>query len=324
MEFTPHLQPCQVLPTLPAMKVPRFLKITLAVLAAIAFVTALCLASLWIYFHPRVERMSGLVYGHRHGRELTLDVVSPAKRNGIGVLLMVSGGWKSSPGSFRPWMAAALLRRGYTVFAVYHVSQPEVTVMEIAEDVNRAVRYMRHNALQYGVDPQRLGATGGSAGGHLSLMLATRGCPGPAGALDPVDSESSAVQAVAIFYPVTDLLNLGNSTENLGDGGPPKSFVRAFGPNSTNLAVWKVIGREMSPIYYITSNLPPTLIFHGDADTLVPLDQSERFQAEARKLGRTVELVVHHRGQHGWLSMVWDIRWFADWFDQYLTKAGKK
>jgi len=306
--------------TLWAMRVPRFLRITLTVLAAIVLLAALCVASLWIYFHPRCEQTRGVVYGHRHGRELTLDVVSPAQPNGIGVLLMVSGGWKSSPGSFRPWMGAALLRRGYTIFAVYHVSQPEATVMEIAEDVNRAVRYVRHNARQYGVDPQRLGVTGGSAGGHLSLMLATRGGPGPAGAPDPVDSESSAVQAVAIFFPVTDLLNLGKSTENLGDGGPPKSFVRAFGPNSTNLAVWKVIGREMSPIYYVTSAMPPTLIYHGDADTLVPLDQSERFQAEARKQGRTVELVVHHGGQHGWLSMVWDIRRFADWFDHYLTK----
>jgi acetyl esterase/lipase len=234
---------------------------------------------------------------------------------------MASGGWKSQAGSFRPWIAAPLLRRGYTIFAVYHVPQPEATVMEITEEVNRAVRYIRHNAGQYGIDPRRLGVTGGSSGGHLSLMLATRGGPGPADATDPVDRESSAIQAVAIFYPVTDLLNLGNSTENLHDGGPPKSFVKAFGPQSTNLAVWKVIGHEMSPIFYVSSNLPPSLIYHGDADTLVPLDQSERFQVEARKQGRIVELVVHHGGKHGWLSMPLDIRRFADWFDRYLRQG---
>jgi acetyl esterase/lipase len=295
-------------------------RILLKVLAVVLIVTVTCVASIWVYFHPHYERTSGLVYGQRHDRDLTLDIVRPGKPNGFGVLLMVSGGWKSGAGSFRPWMVAPLLRHGYTVFAVYHVSQPQATVMEITEDVNRAVRYVRHNAREYGVDPQRLGVTGGSAGGHLSLMLATRGGPGSAGGADPVEAESSAVQAVAIFYPVTDLLNLGNSTENLGDGGPPKSFVKAFGPNSTNLAIWKVIGHEMSPIYYVSSNLPPTLIFHGDADTLVPLDQSERFQAEARKSGRTVELVVHHGGKHGWLSMLWDIRQFANWFDQYLRK----
>jgi acetyl esterase/lipase len=233
---------------------------------------------------------------------------------------MASGGWKSQAGSFRRWLAAPLLRGGYTVFAVYHIAQPKATVMEITEDVNRAVRYIRHNAAQYGIDPRRLGVTGGSSGGHLSLMLATRGGLGDASAPDPVDRESSAVQAVAIFYPVTDLLNLGNSTENLGDGGPPKSFVKAFGPQSTNLAVWKVIGHEMSPIYYVSSNLPPSLIYHGDADTLVPLDQSERFLAEARKQGCVVELVVHHGGKHGWVSMVWDLRRFAGWFDRYLRQ----
>jgi acetyl esterase/lipase len=301
-------------------RVPRVIRLFLAGLAGLLLLTALTAGLVWAYLHPGYERHNGLVYGQRQGRNLTLDVVRPAKPNGLGVVLMVSGGWKSGTGSFRPWICAPLLRRGYTVFAVYHISQPQATVMEIFQDVSRAVRYVRHHASEYGVDPRRLGVTGGSAGGHLSLMLATRGGPGPADAVDAIDRESSAVQAVAIFFPVTDLLNLGKSTENLGDGGPPKSFVRAFGPQSTNLTVWKVIGREMSPIYYLSSNLPPTLIYHGDADTLVPLDQSERFQATAKPMGCHVELVVHHGGRHGWVSMIWDIRRFADWFDRYLQE----
>ena len=71
-------------------------------------------------------------------------------------------------------------------------------------------------------------------------------------------------------------------------------------------------------LFRSSSNLPPTLIFHGDADTLVPLEQSVRFQAEARKAGGRVELVVHRGGKHGWFSMLWDIRKFANWFDRYL------
>src|SRR5664279_3600647 len=302
------------------MKVLRLLRNFAITLAAVVLLALLCVGGIWLYFHPRLEVTSGVVYGQRQGKDLTLDVLRPSRPNGIGIVLMASGGWKSQAGSFRPWIAAPLLRRGYTIFAVYHIPQPEATVMEITEEVNRAVRYIRHNAGRYGIDPQRLGVTGGSSGGHLSLMLATRGGAGDANATDPVDRESSAVQAVAIFYPPTDLLNLGNSTENLGDGGPPKTFARGFGPQSTNLAVWKVIGREMSPVYYVTSNFPPSLIYHGDADTLVPLDQSERFQAEARKSGRTVEVVVHHGGKHGWLSMVWDLRRFANWFDHYLRQ----
>ena len=302
------------------MKLRTFLKRLALTLAFLVLAALLAVGSAWIYLHPHVDRADGVVYGERNGRKLSLDVLKPSKPNGLGLLVMVSGGWQSGqPGSFQSWIAAPLLRRGYTIFAVYHISQPQATVMEIFQDVSRGVRFVRLHAKEYRIDPQRLGVTGGSAGGHLSLLLATRGGPGHNNASDPVDRENSAVQAVAIFYPVTDLLNLGKSTENLGDGGPPKHFINAFGPNGTNLVIWRnQIGREMSPIYYVHSNLPPTLIYHGDADTLVPLDQSERYQAEAQKLGCQVKLVVHHGGRHGWPTMLWDIRQFGAWFDHYL------
>jgi acetyl esterase/lipase len=304
------------------MKLPRFIRALLLTLVAVLIVAGTIGGSTWLYLHPKVERVNGVVYGVRHGQDLGLDVLRPVNPNGLGVALMVSGGWKSAaPGSFQPWVAAPLLRRGYTVFAVYHLSQPKATVMEIVEDVNRAIRFIRYHARDYGIDPRRLGVTGGSAGGHLSLMLATRGGPGPVDAADPIDREDSTVQAVAIFFPVTDLLNLGSSTENPGDGGPPKNFVNAFGPQATNMPAWKIIGHEMSPIYYVQSNLPPTLIYHGDLDTLVPLDQSERFLQQARKSGCIIKLIVHRGGRHGWLLMVWDIRRFAAWFDRYLRSV---
>jgi acetyl esterase/lipase len=299
----------------------RFLRWFLWTVLCVVALVAAVVGSGWWYFHPSVQRTNAIVYGKRGDRELGLDVIKPAKPNGLGVLVLVSGGWKSGkPGEFGAWLVAPLLRRGYTVIPIYHVSQPEASVMEIIEDMHRAVRFVRHHAQDYGIDPQRLGVTGGSAGGHLSLMLATRGGAGPSEATDPVDRESSAVQAVAIFFPVTDLLNLGKSTENLGDGGPPKSFRRAFGPASTNLAVWKVIGRDSSPIYHITTNLPPILIHHGDADTLTPLEQSEWFEVKTREIGRPAKIVVHRDGKHGWLTMMFDIRKFADWFDQNLRK----
>jgi acetyl esterase/lipase len=265
-----------------------------------------------------VERLPSVVYAVSRGQELKIDILRPARPNGRGVLVMVSGQWKSSSEGVAPVLVAPVLRRGYTVLAVHHGSQPGVTVMEIVDQVLRAVRFVRCRARELGVDPQRLAVTGGSAGGHLSLMIATRGGPGRPLAEDPVERESSAVQAVACFYPVTDLLNLGKSTENPGNGGPPKSFVRAFGSDSTNLAVWKVIGREMSPVCHVTSNLPPVLIIHGDADTLVPLEQSQWFQARAREAGGTVELRVRRGKKHGWLTMLLDVRLFADWFDRYL------
>jgi len=305
------------------MRIRRIIRVVLLGLLVVVVVIATAAGGLWWYFHPRFERTDRIVYTQRRGVDLTFDVVRPAHPNGLGIVLMVSGGWRSGPESFRPWMTAPLLRRGYTILAVSHMSQPQATVMEIVEDVNRAVRFIRHHAKEYGIDPNRLGVAGGSAGGHLSLMLATRGGPGTPDASDPVDRESSAVQAVAVFFPVTDLLNLGHSTENPGDGGPPKSFVRAFGPQATDRATWKQIGTDMSPIYHITTSMPPMLIFHGGADTLVPPEQSESFVSRAREAGCTVELVVRPGKTHGWLMMLWDIRQFAHWFDRYLKPVDR-
>ena len=302
------------------MTLRRFLRRGVYILAGLILILTALAGGLWLYYHPTLASIQRVAYGQRHGHELSYDVVRPENPNGLGVLLMVSGGWKSGTNSFRPWMTAPLLRRGHTVLAVYHVSQPEATVAEIFEDVSRAVRHIRHHAQDHGIDAKRLGVTGGSAGGHLSLLLATRGGPGPANTPDLVDRESCAVQAVAIFYPVTDLLNLGDSTENLRDGGPPKSFVKAFRPQPSGPTNWVDIGKPLSPLFHLHPQTPPTLIYHGDADTLVPLDQSQRYQARAREIGRTVELVVHPGGKHGWLTMLWDIHHFADWFDQHLSR----
>lgn len=285
-------------------------------LLALAAVLAIGLG--WWWLHPAVTRESGIVYTHSKGRDLTFDVLRPKRPNGRAVLVLISGNWRSRRDPTQDLLGAPLLRHGYTLFMVTHGSQPEYTVMEIVQDLHRATRYIRYHAREYGVDPARFGLIGGSSGGHLSLMLATRGGPGHPDAPDPVDRETSAIQAVAVFYPVTDLLNLGRSTENPGNGGPPKSFVRAFGPDSTNLAIWKVIGREVSPIYHVTSNLPPILIAHGDADTLVPIEQSEWFAARAREVNRPVEILVRPGKKHGWPTMVLDLRLFAAWFDRWL------
>jgi dipeptidyl aminopeptidase/acylaminoacyl peptidase len=81
---------------------------------------------------------------------------------------------------------------------------------------------------------------------------------------------------------------------------------------------WKELGRDLSPIYHITPQMPPTMIVHGDADTLVTIDQSERFIAKAEELGCKVRFEVRPGKGHGWPTMFLDIVRFADWFDEHL------
>lgn len=303
------------------MSIPTLLRRLLLVLAALLAITLVGGAGVWWWLNPSCTREIGVVYGTRAGQALTMDVVTPSDPNGHGILLMMSGSWKSKPGAFRTFMAAPLIRRGYTVFAVYHISQPTVTIMEVVEDVHRAARFVRHHSEEYGVDPDQIGVTGASSGGHLSLMLGTGAGKGPLDETDPVDRERSAVQAVAIFFPVTDLLNLGSSTENPGDGGPPIHYVKGFGPEAKDMAGWKKIGRAVSPIYHIDESLPPVLIVQGAADTLTPPEQSEWFRDRARKKGKDVELTILPGKGHGWYTFVWDMRRFANWFDRHLRDA---
>ncbi len=249
---------------------------------------------------------------------LTLDVFQPSKPNGYGLALMVSGGWYSSHEAINPAFLKPFLDRGYTVFAVVHGSQPKYVITEIVDQIHRAMRFIRHNAGKYGIDPNHLGILGASAGGHLSLTMGVRGGPGPTEAKDPVDRESSVVQAVACFFPPTDFLNYGQPGEDAVGVGVLKDFKGAFGPASDTAEGRQKLGREISPVYWLRSNLPPTLIIHGDADKLVPIQQAETFVEKAKAEGCTAKLVVKPGAAHGWPDLADDLPLLADWFDQHL------
>ena len=268
-------------------------------------------------------RTEDVVYGRKFGTALTLDVIQPATANGYGIIYMVSGGWFSSHDAVNPRGYAPYLDRGYTVFAVVHGSQPRFIIPEITKDIHRAVRFIRVNARKWGVNPDRLGISGGSAGGHLSLTMGTQGGPGKADAKDPIDRESSAVQAVACFYPPTDFLNYGTAGEDAVGTGILKDYKPAFGPRSDTPESRQVYGKEISPIYSISAALPPTLIFHGDADKLVPLQQTETFVQRATEAGAAAKVVVHAGGAHGWAGMDKDMAVMADWFDEHLRGVKK-
>jgi acetyl esterase/lipase len=278
-------------------------------------------------------RQEDVIYGRKYGTALTLDIFTPkGGANGAVIVWVVSGGFFSSHEAISPTIAKPLLARGYTVFAVVHGSQPRYQIPEIVQDMNRSVRFIRHHAKDYGIDPNRIGVTGGSAGGHLSLMLGTAGDAGNPTAKDPVDRESSRVQAVACFFPPTDFLNYG---------GPGKEYIHAMDHRApfraafdyrerdpktmlweriTDEAKLRKIARDISPIYHVSPDDPPTLIIHGDKDDLVPLQQSETFVAKLRETGVEGKLIVKTGAGHGWPDLLKDAEKLADWFDGHLKK----
>jgi acetyl esterase/lipase len=276
------------------------------------------------------DRKVDVVYGRKFGMALTMDIFTPkANANGAAIVWVVSGGWFSAHEAINQGFIGELLKRGYTVFAVVHGSQPRFTIPEIVKDMNRAVRFIRFHAKDYQIDPDKIGITGASAGGHLSLMQGTAGDTGDKSAREPVDQTSSRVQAVGCFFPPTDFLNYGKTGEiALGCGilkgyKPPfdfheqdpntKTFVRI-----TDLGKILEIGRQISPVYHASSDDPPTLIIHGDADLLVPIQQAELVIDKLKSSGVETKLVVKKGAQHGWPDLVKDVAIIADWFDEYL------
>lgn len=274
-------------------------------------------------------RKEDVIYGRKFGSALTMDVFTPREMtNGAAVIWVVSGGWFSSHDAINLSFLKEPLGRGYTVFAVVHGSQPKYTIPEAIADMTLSVRYIRAHATDFKIDPNRIGVTGGSAGGHLSLMLGTAGDLGDPQSKDPLARTSSRVQAVACFFPPTDFMNYGTPGFIWLNRGPKDAFKAPFDFQVWNPAtkLFEVvneetrakIGQEISPVNHVTKDDPPTLIIHGDKDALVPLQQSKLIIAKFKEAGVPCELVVKPGAGHGWPNWFDDMRTIADWFDKYL------
>lgn len=201
---------------------------------------------------------------------------------------MVSGGWVSDHSmikSFGADVEKAFAEGGFTVFSVVHGAQPRYKVAEIVDQVQTAVRFVHAHAADYGVDTNRVGVTGISSGGHLALMIA--------------GSANSPVNAVAAIAPPTDLADWGKPGFMLTELPQMAVFIPALGidPSGPKSDVETAV-RKLSPITYVTAKYPPTLIVHGDADNVVPLQQAKAMDQALTTAGVPHKLEVIPGGGH--------------------------
>ena len=298
---------------------------------------------------PTFTRQRDIIYHRQDGYVLTLERVTPAKQNGAAVIMVMSGGWFSShaftrphaknqiPGVFRA-QATQLLENGYTLFYVVHGTQPKFTIREIHPQISAAVRFIRREAKKFKIDSNRIGIMGGSAGGHLSLLQATKGEAANAKA-NAAAAISSKVQAAVAYFPPTDFLNYG------GDGvffdKVVREVTRGRNPylqaldfvefDAKNIRRNKVTDKErlnqhykfISPAYHVTKDDAPTLILHGDVDKLVPLQQAQLIAQNFEAKGVAHRLFVKKGGNHGWPATKDEATMIADWFNKHLGAASK-
>ena len=243
---------------------------------------------------PRVDK--NVVYGMYSGLALLMDVHRPEKPNGRGVIFVGGSGWHAplgynAPGlkeqQTGPW-AAPLLKAGYTVFAINHRAAPRFHYPAAVEDVQRAVRYIRHNAQAFGIDPDRIGGVGGSSGAHLIGLVAMRAAPGTADDPDPANRQPATLQAVVLRAGPSDLLQM--------KGQLSLATVVSF---MERLPMEQKLFRDASPVTHVSRAAPPTLLVHGDADDTVPYEQSVIFERALREAGAPARLLRIEGGAHG-------------------------
>ena len=252
-------------------------------------------------------RIQDVIYMKAGGTAFTIDVVKPKNANKAAIVYMVSGGWISDHGMLKGGeeMEKAFTEAGFTVFEVVHGTQPRYRVSEIVDQVRTAVRFIHSNADKYGIDTNRVGVTGISSGAHLSLMIA--------------GSPDSPVQAVAAIAPPTDLANWGKPDFLFTNDPVLAMFVPAMGfdPNSLKDDM-NALAKRLSPITLVNSKYPPTLIIHGDADKVVPLQQAQAMDSELAKAGAKHRLEVILGGGHDDQTFAPGLTKALQWFKDKL------
>lgn len=269
---------------------------------------------------PYTQR-ENIVFAEVHGIGLVTDVFAPSgPKNGLAIVDVISGAWHSDRGKIRDHIRAQtfhiLCGKGYTVFAVRPGSISRFSAPEMLTHLNLGIRWVKEHAKEYAIDPDRLGLMGASAGGHLACLAAVTASTSSA------DTPNTRVKAVAVFFPPTDFLDYGGRAIDVRSGDRFSELVRklalpeGLGSLTDDEVAEKI--KQISPARLVTAQAPPFLLIHGDADPVVPLQQSETMRAALQVAGVPAELVVKLGGGHPWPTMHEEVQVLADWFDRQL------
>jgi len=268
------------------------------------------------------DQKMDVVYGEVHGTGLLMDVFTPKEKpNGLAIIDVVSGAWYSDRGKIREHAQGQFYNifcsRGYTVFAVRPGSRTRYTGSEMAAHVKTGIRFVKQHAPEYKIDPERLGITGASAGGHLATLVAVTPEEAKPDAGSPLLRQGTGLRAAAVFFPPTDFLDWDGKMANFGILGDLLFLGGIKGHSEDEL---KERAEQISPARLVKSAPIPFLLIHGDADPLVPLQQSKKMVESLKAAGGSAELIVKKGGGHPWMTIHEEVKVMADWFDHHLPE----
>jgi acetyl esterase/lipase len=248
-----------------------------------------------------VEIVRDVVYARLDGRDLTLDLYwHPGADEPEPLVVWIHGGaWMSGDKTWMPPLLY-LLNYGFAMASIdYRLSQEALFPAQI-EDCKAAIRWLRANAARYNLNPDRVGAWGESAGGHLSALLGTAGGVAAWDRRGGNREYSSRVQAVCDWFGPSDLLKMGvmkNGFDHNAADAPEALLIG--GPIQKN----EERANYANPITYITPETPPFFIMHGEQDDVVPVGQSELLHRALVKAGLDSTLTIIPGMGHGVMEL---------------------
>ncbi len=271
-------------------------------------------------FAAAVPTQEGIVYGVADGQPLTMDYYAPKGPGPHPMAIIIHGGGyqrgDSKSGS-EAYCADFLAPAGYAVFSINYRLAPKYPYPYMVYDVQRAVRFIRHNASRWDGQANRIALVGGSAGGFLSNMVGLLNAPGDASAADPVDRESARVQAVVTLFAQSSFATVPLNADVHALLDP---LIRQKGETEAL--------KEASPITYVSKDDPPFLQILGDKDEYIPFSEATNLDAALRRVGVKSEIIRIPGGMHGtggWHKLPgvpdWEVQ-MTEWLDRTLGHQG--
>ena len=237
----------------------------------------------------RVSIQEGIVIGEGGGRSLKADIFLPPleEKSRPAVLFIHRGGWIEGDRSQLRGYGILLARLGFVCMCnSYRLSNESIWPAQV-QDVNCAIRYLRANATDLGLDPDRIGVSGNSAGGHLSLMAAATNYDQVFEGEGGSNEVSSEIKAVCAIYPPTTIrqLEMLNPLEN--------AFLMLMGKEAK-----KEDFDKASPLNYVTEDYPPCILIHGSTDSVVRLKDSTKFYEKLIEFNRPASFHIFAEEKH--------------------------
>ena len=236
-------------------------------------------------------------------RKEKLDVYLPVGRDkgmrSPAIVMIHGGGWIGGEKDARREVNAGVgfARAGYVAISVEYEKTRGKSWPTNLYDCKNAVRWLRKNAEDLQVDPDRIGVIGGSAGGHLALMTAYTTDVPELEPKEPYPGVSDQVDAVVNLYGITNLLTRQGTDETGKPNGKPKNAAIMMKDRKDALEEWKLA----SPVEHVTSSTPPTFTLHGTADTTVDRDQATELEAKLKAAGVSNKIMLIQGAPHSFV-----------------------